>query len=69
MVRNVDSSSSGYPVVALYFQFESGGDNKHNKNHRMQLTDEDKQICTKVVQQYLNGKITDPVTAGRLSQI
>ena len=54
---------------ALYFQLEAGGDNNYTKNHRMQLTDEDKQICTKVVQQYLNGKITDPVTAGRWSQV
>ena len=43
-------------------QLQSGGDN----NHRMTLTEEDKHICTKIVQQYLAGKITDPVSAGKV---
>lgn len=30
----------------------------------MQLTEEDKMICSQVVNQYLSGKIADPVTAG-----
>ncbi|KAL4224986.1 hypothetical protein ACF0H5_015681 [Mactra antiquata] len=31
---------------------------------RMKLSDEDKQICSQVVKQYLAGRIADPITAG-----
>nr|KAG5702952.1 hypothetical protein BaRGS_034725 [Batillaria attramentaria] len=55
------SSANKRPKV-LYFQQE-GGSEQHEDESSSKLTDEDKIACAHVVQEYLAGRITDPVTA------
>lgn len=45
--------------------FQAGeGDRGEEEDSSSKLTDEDKLSCAQVVQEYLAGRIADPVTAG-----
>lgn len=46
------------PLV-LHCLFQEG-----DADIRMQLSEEDKQLCAQVVKHYLSGKVSDPVSAG-----
>ena len=53
------------PLHLLCPNFQTGeGDREEEEDSSSKLTDEDKLSCAQVVQEYLAGRIADPVTAG-----
>lgn len=46
-------------TLVLHCLFQEG-----DADIRMQLSEEDKQLCAQVVKHYLSGKVSDPVSAG-----
>ncbi|KAK7491439.1 hypothetical protein BaRGS_00017268 [Batillaria attramentaria] len=54
-------------MACLRMSQQEGGSEQHEDESSSKLTDEDKIACAHVVQEYLAGRITDPVTAGMTS--